>query len=211
MANPQAEEGHIDIANEISEALMKTQLGGYESRVLWAILRKTYGWHKTSDWISGSQLVKMTGLRKQHIWRAKKQLEARNIVTISGYKITFQKDYTRWKKVTISGIVTKSGIGVTISGIRVTKNGGHKRNYTKETITKDIPKKYPKEYLLDEELLKKDYLELSKGLNVNLIDIKRKAEQIYNWTLSHKKNRRDNYKAVLKNALIKDFNYTFKS
>jgi len=33
-ANPQAEDGHIDIANEIAEALMKVNLSAYESRIL---------------------------------------------------------------------------------------------------------------------------------------------------------------------------------
>ena len=62
MANPQREEGHVDIANEIVEFLAKTYLSSYESQVLWAIFRKTYGWQKKEDWITGSQLVEMTGI-----------------------------------------------------------------------------------------------------------------------------------------------------
>ena len=52
---------------------------------------------------------------------------------------------------------------------------------------------------------------LKKNINVNNLDIKRKGEEIYNWTMSAKKNRRDNYKLVLRNALIKDFKYTYKT
>lgn len=46
MANPQRENGHVDIANELVEALAKMQLSGYESRVIWALWRKTWGWVK---------------------------------------------------------------------------------------------------------------------------------------------------------------------
>jgi phage replication O-like protein O len=46
MANPQRENGHIDIANEIAEALARTNLSAYQMRVMWAIWRKTWGWQK---------------------------------------------------------------------------------------------------------------------------------------------------------------------
>ncbi len=138
MANPQKENGHIDIANEIAEALARTNLGKYENRYLWALWRKTYGWHKKEDIISNSQFVKITGIKKQHIWRTEQQLINRNIVTKTGNKIAFQKDYTRWRELPKQVTVTSIGIPVTSRGIKVTSRGGHKRNYTKETITKEI-------------------------------------------------------------------------
>jgi len=52
MANPQPEDGHIDIANEIAEKLARTQLSGTEHKIIWAIWRKTWGWHKKEDRIS---------------------------------------------------------------------------------------------------------------------------------------------------------------
>jgi len=142
MASPQVENGMTSLANELVEALAKTQLSPYESRFLWALWRKTYGWHKTEDWISGSQIMELTGLRKQHVWRTKKILIDRHIVTPNGYKISFQKDYTLWidSKVTKRGYhnkVTNSGISVTNRGTEVTNRGGHKVNYTKETYTKE--------------------------------------------------------------------------
>jgi phage replication O-like protein O len=62
MANPQAENGHVDIANEIVEALAKIHLSSYESRVLWTVFRKTYGWHKKEDWITNTQIANLTGI-----------------------------------------------------------------------------------------------------------------------------------------------------
>ncbi len=141
MANPQKENGYTKIANEIMEALMKINLGSYQSRLLWAIFRKTYGFNKREDWLSNSQLVKLTGLRKQHISRTKKELIERKMVTWSGNKIRFNKDYSQWcelpKSVTIKK-VTNLGNGVTDLGVKVTCTGEHKRNITKETYTKEI-------------------------------------------------------------------------
>ena len=79
-----------------------------------------------------------------------------------------------------------------------------------KNVNKDIHKEV--DYLLNEEALKKDFLDKRfKGINVNFTDVKRKAEEIYNWAISSKKNRRDDYRAVLRNALVRDFSYTIKS
>jgi phage replication O-like protein O len=137
VANPQAENGHIDIANEIAEHLMNINLTAYQYRILWAIWRKTYGWHKKEDWISNSQLIKMTGLRKGHISRTLKQLIQKNIVTRNGNKLSFNKNYHTWKQLPNRVTVTQRGNTVTNRGNKVTRIGGHKRNYTKETNTKE--------------------------------------------------------------------------
>ena len=79
-ASPQAEDGFIRIASEIVDALCKVNLSAYESRVLWFILRKTYGWQKKTDWISLSQFSKGTGLDKRHVHRTLKRLQEREIV-----------------------------------------------------------------------------------------------------------------------------------
>ncbi len=116
MASPQLENGNIEIANEIVEALAQTQLSGYESRVLWALLRKTWGWvAKTNDGkikrdkkgkplknktaiISSKDWIKLTGLNKYNISRTLRGLELRQIVIKNDNKNEwgFQKDYDRW-------------------------------------------------------------------------------------------------------------------
>jgi phage replication O-like protein O len=106
-ANPQAEDGHTDIANEIAEALAKVNLSAYESRTLWVILRKTYGWHKKMDRISITQFEKATGLKRRHVHRTLCKLVERNIVTRTGnsriISYGFQKDYTKWEDITKRG------------------------------------------------------------------------------------------------------------
>jgi phage replication O-like protein O len=147
MANPQLENGFFRIANEIAEALMRTNLNSYQSRVLWAVLRKTYGFKKKEDWVSNSQLVELTALHKQHIWRALKELVDRNIVTKGGYKIAFQKDYQQWRELP-KGVtshhelpkgVTQLPKGVT----KVTKGGVHKRRQYTKDILRDSEKPNP--------------------------------------------------------------------
>lgn len=140
MANPQAEDGHIDIANEIAEALMRTNLSAYQGRILWAIWRKTYGWHKKEDLIPLNQLVAMTGIAQPHVSRTLKELKLRRILTQSGMKLSFNKDYTQWKTIphrvyTPLGY-TPLGYKHTPSGIKNIPRQGDSKETTKETIQK---------------------------------------------------------------------------
>ena len=168
MANPQRENGHIDIANEIAEALMIIHLSGYENRVLWAIFRKTYGWNKTEDWITNSQIAKMTNIAESHISRTIKILIQKKIVTKNGKKLAFQKDYDKWGK--LPKMVSKQKLPKMVS--EVTKNGIKKLPKmvdtidNKDTTTKDtIQKKKEFEFLKDKKFSQtfNDYLDMRKN------------------------------------------------
>ena len=141
--NPQSENGHVDIANEIVEVLAKTYLSSYESQVLWAIFRKTYGWHKKEDWISISQLVDMTGILKSNVSRTIKRLLGRNMIFKNGKKLGFQKRYDRWQKLSkqitdkkLSNQIPKLSKQIT----ELSKQIPTKETSTKETSTKEINK-----------------------------------------------------------------------
>ena len=102
MANPQKENGHIDIANEIAHALMLLKINGVQSRLLWVIWRKTYGWHKKQDKISISQFRLLTKLNYQLISRELRNLTKRRIIIVKGSlgktkEYIFQKNYEEWK------------------------------------------------------------------------------------------------------------------
>lgn len=138
MACPQLERGHLDIANELVDKLAQTQLSGYESRILWAIWRKTYCWHKKEDWISYSQFKELTKIgNDSHISRTLKRLIARNIITKNGNSYQFNKDYEEWTD------LPKMVIPLTKIGKNdLPKLADTKENLTKETITKESsPKK----------------------------------------------------------------------
>jgi phage replication O-like protein O len=134
--SPQCENGFTRLANEIIEALMRTNLSAYQSRILWAIWRETYGHQKKQDWISNSQLAEMTGIKKGHVSRTIKELLTRNIVTKSGNKIGFCKDYTQWRELPKLVTVTNSGNKVTSSGIHsyLTRRT-QKKKYIKKYIS----------------------------------------------------------------------------
>lgn len=142
MASPQLENGYFKIANEIAEALTRTNLSAYQSRILWAILRKTYGFNKKEDWVSYSQLAHLTGLRKQHIFRTLKELKDRNLVTKGGYFVGFNKDYQQWRElpkgVTTHHKVTKGGYTVTKGGYKSNLRGGpQNKTIIQKTIKRD--------------------------------------------------------------------------
>jgi phage replication O-like protein O len=104
MASPQLENGYTPVANEILEALVKINISPYESRVLWFVIRKTYGWHKKTDWISLSQIVEGTGIAKPNVCRTIKSLTGKNIIVRPDSKhVGLQKDYEKWvvKKVSV--------------------------------------------------------------------------------------------------------------
>jgi phage replication O-like protein O len=112
MANPQLENGRTEIANDIVDVLAKTYLSPAESKVLWFILRKTYGYHKPLDWIAYSQFEEGTGLDRRHVGPALQRLIQRKIVITTGSgerrksEYGLQKDYELWQLTPES--VTKS-------------------------------------------------------------------------------------------------------
>jgi phage replication O-like protein O len=113
MANPQVEEGYTRIANEIMDALCRCHPGGSEGQVLWAIIRKTYGWNKQADKISISQLCDMTDLARRTVIYALQNLEAKNMITIKRREnetniIAFNKDYDKWVVQEMDGSARKS-------------------------------------------------------------------------------------------------------
>jgi phage replication O-like protein O len=110
--SPQLEEGFTPIANSIMEALARTQLSGYEWRVLFFLLRKTYGWNKKSDRISLSQFVDGTGINQRRVIEAINSLIAKNIIhktsaekrTSKGREYEFNKHYGSWVLVRKSAV-----------------------------------------------------------------------------------------------------------
>ena len=109
MADVQTEKGYAKVANELLEALARTSLSDRESRLVFAIMRKTYGFHKTWDKVAYSQLTQMTGIDKSNLSRLftrltkRRILERRSLGEYKGYKVRVQKDYDQWVKGDNSG------------------------------------------------------------------------------------------------------------
>ncbi len=154
MSNPQVENGHIDIANDIAEKLSSYRLTGEEYQVLWVIWRKTWGWHKKKDWISLSQFESATHIKKPNIIRTIKKLLAKNIIIKEDNRIIledneyhirygFNKNFDSWKSLSKKITLSKKIIAVIKEDKRsLSSKIPTKENYTKETITKERESKF---------------------------------------------------------------------
>ena len=147
--NPQKENGYTPISNEIMDNLIKIRIKGEARQVLDFILRKTYGWNKKEDYISLSQFVRATNLKRPIVCRSLKYLLNLNLIikndnTIikkdNEWMITYQfnKHYTTWKP------LSKKIMHYQKCKLPSIKNDNQplsKMIHTKDTLTKAIIQK----------------------------------------------------------------------
>jgi phage replication O-like protein O len=99
---PQLENGYTSLANEILDEILKLPLSNYEFRIMFAVIRKTYGYHKKDDLIALSQLSKMTFIPISHCSRTVKKLKEKNILSVTQtgksatLNLAIQKDFSKW-------------------------------------------------------------------------------------------------------------------
>jgi len=105
MANPQLEDGHTRIANELLDTVVRLHLSPNQWQILFFIIRKTYGYRKKVDYITNTQIVQGTGIHKAHVSRAMSNLVGRKILNRQGKWIGLQKDYDCW--IELPELVTK--------------------------------------------------------------------------------------------------------
>jgi phage replication O-like protein O len=184
-SDPQKENGYTQIANEIMEALAKTAIGNSNAQVLWAIIRKTYGWNKKKDKISISQLQKMTNCSRRTIIYALQNLETKKMIIIKKSRkssnendineISFNKKYAQWvvqeKSNQYDNVLktrrnyyakNKSGVVQEIGG--GARNG---KEVVQETV-KDVPFLAPtKETITKETIQKKLYTSDSEEIRLS--------------------------------------------
>ena len=91
---------YTPIHNEVLEQLCRINLSPYETRILFALWRKTSGFkdketgkRKKKDWISGSQFTQMTGLDRRLISRALKGLKRKLVISRDDKQISFSKKF----------------------------------------------------------------------------------------------------------------------
>lgn len=127
------DDGYTRIANELLESLSCCNLTVRQLRVMLAIIRKTYGFGKKVDRISDSQLADVSGLSRQNVNKAKKELISMNYLILEGNKIGVNKEVSAWKnqsRDTVSNLKTKK-----VSNLETNDVSGletHKRNTLKK-------------------------------------------------------------------------------
>lgn len=75
--------GFLKIYNYIAEAFAHINLSEYKMRLLWVIIRKTWGWNKDEDFISFTQFEKATGIDRGNAHPALLRLEEKKIIIIN--------------------------------------------------------------------------------------------------------------------------------
>src|SRR5690554_7786948 len=68
--------------NILFDEIMR-DLNGAELKVILAVIRKTFGWHKERDRISYSQIIEMTGLVKSTVSISIKSLEEKGLIYVT--------------------------------------------------------------------------------------------------------------------------------
>jgi len=155
MANPQKENGFTPISNEVLEALCLFRIPGEVRQVVDVVIRKTYGFNKKFDYISHSQIIERTGLKKQNEGRALKKAIEHKLVIRNDDKLGFNKHYDQWIPF-VQVIKSDDGKKVIKKATPVIRNDDKSSSETMDT--KDIKETYTKE----REVIKKVREELEK-------------------------------------------------
>lgn len=151
MANPQREHGHVEIANEIMEALARVNLPSTEWKILFFVIRKTWGWQKKVDKIALSQFKKGCLISTNaQLCRSLSNLVARRLLLKGENGYSFNKNYEEWvvalqrssrraNLVVARGLTSSSPPAneVVAQGLH-TKETLSKNTNTKETSSKEI-------------------------------------------------------------------------
>ena len=156
--SPQLENGYTRIANEVMEALAKFPIPIDVIRVLYVILRHTYGWRKKEAQIKIAQFMLATGMGERQVYRALQTGVAMNLIirltdSARGKGVTyrFQKDYSKW--IPLAKTVTLTG-----------STRGNMTDLTREKRRKAKPAKGQRERK-ETSLKKRDYAEETSALS----------------------------------------------
>ncbi|ORM64208.1 replication protein 15 [Pantoea rodasii] len=133
--------GFTRIANELLEAIASADLTARQLKLMLAYVRKTYGFNKKTDRIADEQIAQLTGLSRQNVNKAKKELLSMNCLLMDGGLIGVNKEVSAWhfsKCLQVSNLVSNPETK-TVSNLEtlpVSNPETHKRHYSKDK--KDI-------------------------------------------------------------------------
>ncbi|EIP8711364.1 replication protein [Escherichia coli] len=147
--------GYTRFANELLEAIASADLTARQLKVMLAYVRKTYGFNKKTDRIADEQIAQLTGLSRQNVNKAKKELISMNCLFMDGNQIGVNREVSAWqfsKCLQVSNFVSKLETKSVskLETLNVSKLETHKRHSlkTKENINKPpiSPKKVSQKF-----------------------------------------------------------------
>ncbi|EFN5033625.1 replication protein [Escherichia coli] len=149
------DDGYTRFANELLEAIASADLTARQLKVMLAYVRKTYGFNKKTDRIADEKIAQLTGLSRQNVNKAKKELISMNCLFMDGNKIGVNREVSAWqfsKCLQVSNFVSKLETKNVskLETLNVSKLETHKRHSlkTKENINKPpiSPKKVSQKF-----------------------------------------------------------------
>ena len=101
MANPAIKNGYTPIANVLVEVFSRTNITGEEWRVIWAVVRATWGWkegRRRRDWVklSYNEIAKYTGIKRPNCVRTVNTLVSKRILDKTKDGLKLNQNYDRW-------------------------------------------------------------------------------------------------------------------
>ena len=104
------DDGYTRFSNELLEAIASADLTARQLKVMLAYVRKTYGFNKKTDRIADEQIAQLTGLSRQNVNKAKKELISMNCLFMDGNQIGVNSEVSAWqfsKCLQVSNFVSK--------------------------------------------------------------------------------------------------------
>lgn len=151
MTDRDSNNGFTRIPNYVLEALARIRISGVARQVLDVIFRKTFGWHKSADWIPLSQFVQLTGIQKKpHVSLALKKLLELNLITKKdngrGVTYSINKNCASWRPLPKKVTLPKKVMTVTKKDNYEYPIKGTSKENTKETTSIDTVRAFVEIY-----------------------------------------------------------------
>lgn len=103
MANPQAEKGHVRIAYDLYDKILEYPFKNTEQKIVWAVIRHTYGWSRTKAQATFYKISKMSGLDRSNVRKATLKLQEEKVIFIQtcrdeSFIVGLNKNYDEWQR-----------------------------------------------------------------------------------------------------------------
>lgn len=183
------------IVNSILEKLARVKLTQCEFNIVFALIRKTYGWDKKADWISLSQFENMTGIKSHNCCKYLKGLVKKKVLIKKNGEYGLNKEVSKWivsERIVLSEQIVSKQITGTIQTDSLPLS---KLIDTKETITKETIQKKGYGEFKNVKLSDIEYQKLIDDYGEQLV--KSTIETMSSWLKAKGKTYKDYYAALL--------------
>jgi phage replication O-like protein O len=200
IGNPQIEDGHTRIANELLEAITRFDFSKRQLKVVLFVIRKTYGYNKKADQMSISQISAGTGLNHSATVNAVAELVELGVVSKQygqhAQLIGLIKQYQSW------GAVSNQhpSIKTTIRGVSKQQLGSIKTIPTKDKPKNNTKRNIPDDFSISDRVIswadKNGYTDLERHLENFILACEKGGLKYSNWDSAFMTAIRDNWAKI---------------